>query len=1055
MREPPGPVKKPRGWGFGVIRPAGHFVLHVVAAAIAAAAIVFAAAAWRLASGPVTLTFLSPYIEDALRESDAPYRVEFSDTILAWTGWERTLDIRLLDVRAVGADGALAAVAPEVSLGLSLPALLRGMIAPSSLEIIEPKVRVVRGPDGSIELGLGAEAVAAGSPADLLLADLLAPPDPSRAMGYLARVSIVDADLVVDDRRLGMSWHAPHATVTLVRDADGVAAEATLDVDIAGNSAAITARGRYARADGTLSARLEFADVQPQWLGQSVPGLERLSAVQVPVSGTLDVALGADGAVSQVVFDLSAGAGRVALLDWFEGEFDVAVARAKGVFLVGARRLQLDDAFVDLGGPTLTGEVLIEGVDDQPLILGGATLRDVPLDDLRRYWPTGLAPQAREWIVSNLTDGVIRTGKASIQIRPGDLDGGVLPEEAIVATLDLEGVTVNYRDPLPKLAGVDGHVTITGKRVEITTSGGRLEGLRAGEGLLVIDDIGGAATMSIDVAAGGPVRDAMELLAHPYLGYAQEFGIDPAGVGGSAKARLRFDFPLVGEATGERFDFAVDAELREVSVSSAIEGYELSGGTLSLMLDPKRLDVSGSVALNGVPADVALHEDLSDNALESRSRRVAGRFTDSQRRALGFPGNEYVAGPTDIEVEIVDRLDGQRRWRVSASLVDAVVRIPEIRWQKPAGVDGHIEIEARSAPGKAVIVDSLRLAAGDLVATGRAEFDAESGVLRRLELDRLQFGATDVQAKVEAIEGGGHRVTLGGASLDLRPYLEDAFDGGGDASAAPLDLSARLDRLIVREGYAITGIDASLLREGDRWEQLALDGALGDEKRVSLRLSRTPDGRALWMGSDDAGALLRALDVFDNAVGGKLALTASLDGDGREDAAIGELKIANFKMLNAPVLAKVLSVASLFGVIDALKGEGLPFTRLIVPYTKRGDVLTIKDARAYGPALGFTLEGEVDLAADTVDMKGTLVPAYTLNSVFGKLPILGKILAGPKGGGLFAASYRISGPLDDPKIVVNPLSAFAPGVLRGVFSFVGKDEDEVEPFNNMAPDPSR
>ncbi|MFQ5959744.1 MAG: DUF3971 domain-containing protein, partial [Alphaproteobacteria bacterium] len=468
-----------------------------MAAAVAAAAIVFAAAAWRLASGPVTLTFLSPYIEEALRQSDSPYRVEFSDTILTWAGWERTLDIRLLDVRAVGADGALAAVAPEVSLGLSLPALLRGMIAPSSLEIIEPKVRVVRGPDGSIELGLGEEADAAGSPADLLLADLLAPPDLGRAMGYLVRVSIVGADLTVDDRRLGMSWHAPRATVNFTRDADGIAADAALDVEIAGNSAAITARGRYARADGALGVRLEFADVQPEWLGQSVPDLARLATVQVPVSGSLDVALGAEGVVSRVVFDLSAGAGRVALLDWFEDEFDIAFAHAEGVFEVGAGRLRLAEAFVDFGGPAVTAEAIVEGFGDKPLILGGATLHDLPLDDLGRYWPPHIGPRAREWIVANLTDGIVRTGKTSIQIRPGDLDGDALPEKAVIATLDLEDVTVNYRDPLPKVTGVNGSVTITGNRVEITTSGGRLKGLRAGEGLIVIDDIGGADAMSI------------------------------------------------------------------------------------------------------------------------------------------------------------------------------------------------------------------------------------------------------------------------------------------------------------------------------------------------------------------------------------------------------------------------------------------------------------------------------------------------------------------------------------------------------------------------------
>ncbi len=73
-----------------MIRPTAHFILHAIAATVALIAIVVAAAAWRLAQGPVPLTFLTPYIVDALRQTDAPFRVDVADTILVWAGWERS-----------------------------------------------------------------------------------------------------------------------------------------------------------------------------------------------------------------------------------------------------------------------------------------------------------------------------------------------------------------------------------------------------------------------------------------------------------------------------------------------------------------------------------------------------------------------------------------------------------------------------------------------------------------------------------------------------------------------------------------------------------------------------------------------------------------------------------------------------------------------------------------------------------------------------------------------------------------------------------------------------
>ena len=155
-------------------------------------------------------------------------------------------------------------------------------------------------------------------------------------------------------------------------------------------------------------------------------------------------------------------------------------------------------------------------------------------------------------------------------------------------------------------------------------------------------------------------------------------------------------------------------------------------------------------------------------------------------------------------------------------------------------------------------------------------------------------------------------------------------------------------------------------------------------------------------------------------------------------------------------MAGVQACALPLGVIDLLKGgAGLPFTRLVIPYEKKGDILTLTDMRIYGPAIGLTGKGTIDLGRRRLDLAGTLVPAYTLNSVFGKLPILGDILVGAKGGGLIAMSYRVTGPLADPKTTVNPLSVLAPGFLQKIFSSTGKDSRDVQPFAGKIPDANR
>jgi hypothetical protein len=85
--------------------------------------------------------------------------------------------------------------------------------------------------------------------------------------------------------------------------------------------------------------------------------------------------------------------------------------------------------------------------------------------------------------------------------------------------------------------------------------------------------------------------------------------------------------------------------------------------------------------------------------------------------------------------------------------------------------------------------------------------------------------------------------------------------------------------------------------------------------------------------------------------------------------------------------------------------------------------------------MGITLEGAIDTANSAINLEGTVVPAYTLNSFIGSIPLLGNLLVGKRGEGVFAVTYGVVGPLENPKVLVNPLSALAPGVLRNMFRF--------------------
>ena len=140
-----------------------------------------------------------------------------------------------------------------------------------------------------------------------------------------------------------------------------------------------------------------------------------------------------------------------------------------------------------------------------------------------------------------------------------------------------------------------------------------------------------------------------------------------------------------------------------------------------------------------------------------------------------------------------------------------------------------------------------------------------------------------------------------------------------------------------------------------------------------------------------------------------------------------------------------LAVASLAGLLNTLHSDGLAFAHLMSDFTLTDRVVTMRQLRTYGGALGLTVVGSVDLHASRADLKGTIIPLYKVNTVVGKIPIVGDRLLGGTGQGLVAMTAHVTGRLPDPQVRVNPASVVTPGFLRGFSDlFEGNDKTDSE-----------
>jgi len=181
--------------------------------------------AWQLTKGPISVGFATRYLEQALN-AQSPVRLDLGETILAWNGVGSRVDLRLQGVTAYGTTGAVVAAVPEVRLGLSVPALLRGTVAPTRIDLVEPRLYAERTADGEFRLDIRTDDTeldpdAGARIARELLEALREPPDPLKQTGALRDLRVTRAKLVVHNLATGTVWQVPRLDMRLRRSTSG------------------------------------------------------------------------------------------------------------------------------------------------------------------------------------------------------------------------------------------------------------------------------------------------------------------------------------------------------------------------------------------------------------------------------------------------------------------------------------------------------------------------------------------------------------------------------------------------------------------------------------------------------------------------------------------------------------------------------------------------------------------------------------------------------------------------------------------------------------------
>ena len=292
-----------------------------------------------------------------------------------------------------------------------------------------------------------------------------------------------------------------------------------------------------------------------------------------------------------------------------------------------------------------------------------------------------------------------------------------------------------------------------------------------------------------------------------------------------------------------------------------------------------------------------------------------------------------------------------------------------------------------------------------------------------------------------SISKKNNKINLFSNNFDASVYVENILKGKNKLNLSSVfnNLNTSIDINIQRahldKEHDLKSISGIAIIKNNKFDKINLSAKFNENDIFTYSKSKIGGRKVTTIFSDIAKPFVKKFDFIKGFEDGKLDFTST---EVYDELSKSELRIYNFKLQDMPALTKLLSLASLQGIADLATGEGIRFNEFEMFFDSTENLIKIKEIYALGPAISILMEGYVE-KNKLVSLRGTLVPATTINKTIAKIPLLGDILVGEKAGeGVFGVSFKIKGPPDKLDTRVNPIKTLTPRFITRTLEKIKK-----------------
>jgi len=632
--------------------------------------------------------------------------------------------------------------------------------------------------------------------------------------------------------------------------------------------------------------------------------------------------------------------------------------------------------------------------------------------NLLKIWPKNLMNSTFFWMNEN-SIGILKNIILEVDFNIYDKKLQIVD---VSGNFKCEDVKISYMEGMPEITGINAIAIIQNSKVSFDINSGNSSNLEVISGfvdLYNLDTDNERAKINLNINSGN----------NYIVEYLKLTDIDPNNynklndIFGNVDLNLELNFPLLVDLKADEINYSANAKIINGNYKLLNNGYEIEDLEIEIKVNPDVVNFFGEGRLlsskvnftgNQIIRGIEVVDEI-EGKINIQPSELFNFFPEKfyENTSGVLPINfSYIKSKDDFKFEGIgetDQFNVESKF-LGKNLIFSDGKLRFIFSPYGENLSGFLDIKTQNINVEVnLILSDLKLKNIDVL---------------KFKSPNQDFSLTMRKQDFTEINVSGNKISIHPIKINENSTL-DSFDKiqfNLDVYETIIDKNKFNNPIVYFEKKNNEFVNLNIRLDGEQ-----------DYHQISIKDEENK--KSFLLETNFVPGLLNIFDIDLEINTGSL----KIEGEKKNDSNVFKGNIAgkDFVFLDAPFLANFITLFSLQGLAQKLKDGGIIFESLKGKYEFSDDKLRVIDTLMKGSELGIQFDTVVGFKNDYFLTTGSVIPAYTINTLLTKFPIVGDIItAGSPEDGLIGAKFKVEKENDEYKVSYNPISVFVPNLIK-------------------------